>query len=98
MLLASLIRSASPAFEGLLIVAETVCRSTALTGEPARRGGGPVATAPGSDKLSVATARASPQPRGNGSILPGLHRPDGSKAARTRSSAYISSSEKIKGR
>src|SRR5439155_10607127 len=58
----------------------------------------PVAAARGSDTLWVATARASPQPFGSGMILPGLHSPDGSNAARTRSIASISSSEKIRGR
>ncbi len=48
--------------------------------------------------LWVATARASPQPRGMGMILPGLHSPEGSKAARTCSIADMSASEKINGR
>src|SRR6266853_132560 len=59
---------------------------------------GPVATAPGSDRLTVATARPSPQPRGSGMILPGLHKPEGSKAARTCNIAEKSSSLNIKDR
>src|SRR5438132_10798739 len=59
--------------------------------------GDPVATAPGSDTATVATARPSPQPRGNGIILPGLHSPDGSNAARTCNIAVMSSSLKITG-
>src|SRR6266436_1033617 len=58
----------------------------------------PVATAPGSDRPTVATARASPQPRGIGMILPGLQRPDGSNAARTCNIVLMSSSLNINGR
>ena len=47
---------------------------------------------------TVAIARASPHPRGVGIILPGLQRPEGSKATRTCSIAVMSSSEKISGR
>ena len=57
-----------------------------------------VATTPGSDTCCVATALPSPQPRGNGIIFPGLQRPEGSNAARTRSMVSMSSSEKINGR
>ena len=45
--------------------------------------------------IGVPTARASPQPRNIGMILPGLQRPVGSKAARTRNMVSISASEKI---
>src|SRR5262245_10536368 len=51
----------------------------------------------GCKRVSVSIARPSPQPRSMGTILPGLQRPSGSKAARTLSIALRSASEKTSG-